>query len=296
MNTVTIGEVLWDVVGEDEHLGGATFNFSAHLSQLGHQVSFISAVGADERGRRIWDRMRQLGMSTRYVHQVAEYPTGLVTVSFDQGGQPAYVLHRPAAYDFPSLTPAEWSELKTRQADWFYYGTLHQISPAAHQLTSQLFAARIALRQFYDVNLRSGCDRPALLHELMQRATVVKLNDGEVSEIVQMFGEAPTSLEDFCRTYAQRFAWEAVCVTRGGKGCALLIGGEYIEAPGYAVQVVDTVGSGDAFAAAFVHGFGLGWPGRQIADFANRAGALVASRRGAIPAWTVSETRVLKSG
>jgi fructokinase len=294
MNTVTIGEVLWDVVGEDEHLGGATFNFSAHLSQLGHRVAFISAVGEDERGRRILDRMEQLGMSTRYVHPVAEYPTGLVTVTIDQRGQPGYVLHRPAAYDFPSLTRAEWTELRVRPADWLYYGTLHQISPTAHALTSQLLSARIARRQFYDVNLRAGCDRPALLRELMQQATVVKLNDAEVSDIVEMFGEAPTSLEDFCRTYAQRFAWEAVCVTRGGKGCALLIGGEYLEAPGYRVQVVDTVGSGDAFAAAFVHGFGLGWPGCQIADFANRAGALVASRRGAIPAWTVSETRVLK--
>ena len=52
MNVLTIGEVLWDIVGQEEHLGGATFNFSAHLSRLGHRVSFISAVGKDELGRR----------------------------------------------------------------------------------------------------------------------------------------------------------------------------------------------------------------------------------------------------
>ena len=48
MNVISIGEVLWDIVGQEEHLGGAAFNFSAHLSRLGHTVSFISAVGADE--------------------------------------------------------------------------------------------------------------------------------------------------------------------------------------------------------------------------------------------------------
>src|SRR5580704_3567567 len=47
VNVVSIGEVLWDIVGHQEHLGGATFNFSAHLSKLGHNVTFISAVGAD---------------------------------------------------------------------------------------------------------------------------------------------------------------------------------------------------------------------------------------------------------
>jgi len=61
--------------------------------------------------------------------------------------------------------------------------------------------------------------------------------------------------------------------------------------PGYKVNVVDTVGSGDAFTAAFLHGMGEKWPARQIGDFANRLGALVASRAGAVPAWTPDELR-----
>src|SRR5215831_7591416 len=67
------------------------------------------------------------------------------------------------------------------------------------------------------------------------------------------------------------------------QGCVLAVGDEYAEARGYKVQVVDTVGAGDAFAAAFMHGWNAGWAARDIADFANRVGALVASRAGAIP-------------
>jgi fructokinase len=73
------------------------------------------------------------------------------------------------------------------------------------------------------------------------------------------------------------------------------MGGQYIEAPGYPVQVVDTVGAGDAFAAVFLHGLGNGWPTSMIADCANRVGALVASRRGAIPDWTIAEASALES-
>ena len=76
MNVISIGEVLWDIVGQEEHLGGATFNFSAHFSRLGHSVSFISAVGKDQRGRRVIDRMSQLGLTTEYLSVDKDHQTG----------------------------------------------------------------------------------------------------------------------------------------------------------------------------------------------------------------------------
>src|ERR1700722_7618319 len=74
---------------------------------------------------------------------------------------------------------------------------------------------------------------------------------------------------------------------RGSRGRTI------IEAPGYPVQVLGSVAVGYAFAAAFLHGLGKGWPTPEIADFANRVGALVASRRGAIPDWTIAEADAL---
>ena len=44
------------------------------------------------------------------------------------------------------------------------------------------------------------------------------------------------------------------------KRSVLLVGDDYVEAPGVPVTVVDTVGAGDAFAAAFVHGLMSKWP------------------------------------
>jgi fructokinase len=67
------------------------------------------------------------------------------------------------------------------------------------------------------------------------------------------------------------------------------VGGDYVQADGVPVTVADAVGAGDAFAAGFLHGLERHWRPRDIAAFANRIGALVASRNGAIPAWSIEE-------
>ncbi|MGD0007481.1 MAG: PfkB family carbohydrate kinase [Terriglobia bacterium] len=293
MNIISIGEVLWDVFGDTEHLGGAAFNFGAHAKILGHSVSFISAVGQDQRGRHILEGMDAMGLPTRFVRQEKDHPTGIVTVSLDTSGQPHFIIHRPAAYDFPELSDGDLGALSSRRPDWIYFGTLFQMSPKAKALTLKVLDANPEARRFYDVNLRENCYEASLVNELMSLATAVKLNEQEVDMIQSMFGWSYRSLEDFCKGTARKFGWEAVCVTRGEAGCVLLVGDNYAEAEGYEVRVADTVGAGDAFAAAFVHGMGWGWPAQEVADFANRVGALVASRPGGTPSWTIEEADAL---
>lgn len=295
MKVVSIGEVLWDVIGSVEHLGGAPFNFAAHARKLGYEVLFISAVGTDARGDRILERMDGLGLSTRFVARVKNYPTGTVTVTLNTTGQPSYEIHRPAAYDSPALSPEDLDAIFSPAPDWIYFGTLQQMSAVAKQLTMKLIEDGRGVRRFYDINLRVHSYESSLVRELMSRATVLKLNEQEVLQIQEMFGQAASgSLEQFCRSYASEFGCESVCVTRGEAGCALLMNGEYLQSAGYPVQVADAVGAGDAFAAALVHGIGCGWPPARIADFSNRIGALVASRSGAIPDWTIQEALALK--
>ena len=64
---------------------------------------------------------------------------------------------------------------------------------------------------------------------------------------------------------------------------------DYLVAAGHSVEVADTVGAGDAFAATFLHGRSRLWAIEGIGAFANRVGAIVASRAGAIPEWSVAE-------
>jgi fructokinase len=290
---VSVGEILWDVFPQTEHLGGAAFNFAAHAARLGHDVYFVSAAGDDERGRRALEQAEKLGLSTRYIGVVAGHTTGIVTVSVDPAGQPSFVIHRPAAYDFAALAPADLKQLCDLAPEWIYYGTLYQMNENAKCLTMALLASLPEALRFYDVNLRKDSFTPELVEELLRLASVAKLNDAEMEALATMFGLPAAGVEEFCRATARRYQIEAVCVTQGVEGCSLLVGEEFLSAPGYPVKVADTVGAGDAFAAALVHGLTSGWGIRQVADFANRVGALVASREGGTPEWTVGEALAL---
>ncbi|MBZ5491478.1 MAG: carbohydrate kinase [Acidobacteriia bacterium] len=293
MKIVSAGEVLWDVLPSSEHLGGAPFNFAWHAHNLGHEVCFVSAVGNDRHGQQTIEQMEEAGLSTRFIRRMPDQPTGTVTVALDSQGLPHYAIHRPAAYDFPALSPAEFDALVNPAPAWIYFGTLQQMSALAHDLTLQLMAAAPAAKYFYDINLRVGSFTPELVRTLAQRAHILKLNEQEVSTLREIGGLQGDSLEQFCRNCLIAFQLDGICITLGPKGCALLLGNEYLEAPGFPMSVADTIGAGDAFSAALLHGMNAGWTVSRIAAFANRVGALVASRSGGTPKWTVAEALAL---
>ena len=113
--------------------------------------------------------------------------------------------------------------------------------------------------------------RQAILRGVNQLADAVKVNDDEANLFPDL-GEAPS-----------------VAITRGDRGCTVRIGSDCADCAAYPVKIADTVGAGDAFAAAFLHGLSNKYAAAEIASFANRVGALIASRQGAIPDWTMEE-------
>jgi fructokinase len=111
--------------------------------------------------------------------------------------------------------------------------------------------------------------------------------------VSQSCGIPLTSEEEMCRRLQDRFGLEAVCLTRGEGGAALLWRDDFFEESAPAITVVDTVGAGDAFAAALLHGLCEEWPPEKITRFGNLLGSYVASQRGAIPKMSTEEYLVL---
>ena len=280
---------MWDVFPEGERLGGAPFNFAAHSARLGQYVRFIGAVGSDERGTRAVEQAQRLGVNTEFLARVEGLPTGYVTVSIDAQGQPDYVIHHPVAYDAITLSDEQLQAVADFAPDWIYYGTLEMISPGGRATFAALLHACGNARRFYDVNLRKQSFTPALVRDLIGLADVVKLNQEEVRSVAGFTGVAHNSTAGFCQALAHRNDLKIVCVTRGERGCAVWTGEGFVEADGVPVTVTDAVGAGDAFAAAFVHGLSQAWPIGKVCEIANRLGALVASRAGAVPDWTPGE-------
>lgn len=289
---LVVGEVLWDVFTNSVTLGGAPLNFAAHLQRLGHHPLLISAVGDDELGERASRSIAGLGLDVALLRRSAKWKTGTAAVSLDETGQPSFRIERPAAYDDVALSDSDLRLVGEMRPSWLYHGTLFPSRPEPMAALRSVMQALPTTKRFYDVNLRPEFDSPELFSNLIAEANVVKLNESEMEQIGAMLG-LPRDAEGFCRRGAERFGWSAVCVTLGADGCAMLRGAEYVRAPGCAVQVADTVGAGDAFAAAFLHGLMTNLSLPEIANFSNRVGALIASRAGAIPDWGPEEAAII---
>ncbi len=285
---LVVGEVLWDLFEHSTALGGAPLNFAAHAKRLGFNPLLISAVGADCLGKAALQEIAGLGLDTSLLQTSRRYPTGTARVELGPGDRTRFVIERPAAYDAICLREEQIAQIIQRAPACFYYGTLFASAPEGKALIDRLLDALPAATRFYDLNLRPGNYSVQLVIEMLELADVVKLNEEELCK-VHKFTRLPSEIEAFCREGSKRYGWKAVCVTLGARGCAMLCGEEYIEAAGHTINVADPVGAGDAFAAAFLHGLISDWPVAKIAAFANRVGALVASRHGAIPDWTVEE-------
>ena len=124
MRALSIGEILWDLLPDGKHLGGAPFNFGVNLRRCGHQVLFATAVGDDPLGREAREKMRATGIDMRLVETTGRYPTGTVDVAIDAAGEPRYRIHRPAAYDDWICDGKAAEVLAGFEPRWIYFGTL----------------------------------------------------------------------------------------------------------------------------------------------------------------------------
>jgi len=278
-----VGEVLWDEFPDCARLGGAPLNVAVHLGRLRHAPLLVSAVGADRRGGETRAALTALGLDATFVPTTSRFQTGSARVQLGPGDETSFTIERPAAYDAVELSAENLERIVVWNPTWLYYGTLFPSFPQPRRVLSQLLDGLPHTARFYDLNLRPGFESPELVDDLLRRADVVKLNEQEL-QFAQGRLNLPVDPEGFCRTGAERYGWRGACVTLGARGCAMLVGDDYVEAPGLQVHVADPVGAGDAFAAAFIHGIVSRWPVERVATLANRMGALVAASHGAIPA------------
>lgn len=277
-----VGEVLWDVFPDRRLLGGAPFNVACHLKAFGVRSYILSRVGRDPLGDEILAEVRARGLPEDTIQRDKELPTGRVLVSLDERGTPTFTIEAPAAWDAITADPAALEI--ARAADAVVFGSLAQRREPSRSTIRSVIRTR-GLKVF-DVNLRPPHDCREVVEYLLHVSDVVKLNDGELERLAAWY-ELGGSMCEQANQLARTYGLRAVCVTRGEHGAALWYRGEWVEHGGFRVDVVDTVGSGDAFLAALLWGMLRGLePGRALAC-ANAAGAFVAARAGATPALDV---------
>lgn len=295
------GEILWDCLPSGRHAGGAPFNVTAHLAQIGVSASLISCIGRDSLGDEILKVAQDKGVNTQFVTRARiGLGTGTVLVTVDANGNATYELVQPAAWD-EIRVPAKALEAVS-QARALVYGSLAGRSPYNLDQLAQLLDVQGPLK-FFDVNLRPPFADPPLVIELAKRAHVLKMNDGEVGQLAHWLrtGEltpdtprSPDAIAAACATIAEATNASHICVTMAEEGAALWDGGNLVTAPAPKVVVKDTVGAGDAFMAGLMVGLTRGTDTRKVLENACRLGAFVASHHGATPLFSAEIIELFK--
>ncbi|MHC4592046.1 MAG: carbohydrate kinase family protein, partial [Planctomycetota bacterium] len=265
--------------------GGAPCNFAYHACGVGHQGMPLSRIGEDRLGDEIIATVEGLGMPPQFIQRDQIHPTGTVLVELDRAGAPGFTIVEDVAWDY--MEPDEqWLDLAAG-ADAVCFGTLAQRSRQGRATIQHALAAAGNAMRLCDINFRQRFYSHQVVTESLAAATALKLNEQEATQLGELLCPgARLGRVDLMRGLIADYGLELVCITLGADGCRIVTADEEVARPVPPTQVVDTVGSGDAFAAGLVTKHLEGAPLASVAEAGNLLGAYVAGRRGATPALT----------
>ncbi len=278
---VIFGEVLFDRFPDGTRtLGGAPFNVAWHLQGFGADPLMLTAIGRDDEGREVLDRMAEWGLDRRGVQVDPDHATGRVEVDVVDG-EPRF--HIPAGQS--------WDHIDSRMAlavalespvGLVYHGTLAaRKERSRHALAAIIGALPVAI--FADVNLRDPWWSREGTFEASARVSRLKLNQEELALLARADVRSGSECLEVGRGFARQHSISHLIVTRGAEGAIWVIEGEEaLEAEAAEVtDLVDTVGAGDAFSAILCLGMLEEWPADTTLARASRFAAEICGIQGA---------------
>ncbi|OQW91793.1 MAG: hypothetical protein BWK79_16110 [Beggiatoa sp. IS2] len=280
---VIFGEVLYDIFETENKkvLGGAPFNVAWHLHGFAQRPLMITRVGQDAEGEEIHQIMQQWGMDALLVQRDGRYPTGQVRVSLTEEGSPRFEIPFEQAYDHFDAHQVLTS-LQVKECSLLYHGTLALRHPTSRACL-QAVATNMDVPIFLDVNLRTPWWEKDLVENVIKTATWLKMNEDELAVLTPHFKTASitvreTILDEIC----QQYQLGMVIVTLGAQGAVLKRPHQsLLEKCPPPIEVVDSVGAGDAFSAMCIVGLLQGWSPEILLERAVTFATAVCQIRGA---------------
>lgn len=307
-DVVSTGECLIDVLlktGKESssvqmtgNAGGAPVNVLAALSRLNCSTSYLGKISRDAFGQYLIRVMQENGIDTSGV-VLTDDQTTLAMVSLNEKGDRDFSFYREGTADV-NYSKEDVNTDIIRDAKVFHFGSVSMVSEPSR--TATLWAAKYAkecgVKVSFDPNLRPVLwkdpenARP-WIEEGLAVADYVKVSE---EELVYLTGTAD-NLEG-ARELLRKYPITFLAVTLGPKGCACFSGDACAYEQTYDTNCIDTTGSGDACWGAILSclvecsdsGRNLSREAlAEIAQFGNAAGALCASKHGAIYSMATKE-------
>ncbi|MBN2102801.1 hypothetical protein JW835_02035 [bacterium] len=289
MKTVVgLGEVLWDIYPDSRTVGGAPANAALHAAQMGACGVIVSAVGFDRDGDELILQVQTMGGDVRYIQKNIMYGTGKVKINLDADGCPHFECSEDTAFDH--LVWQSGLENLAATCDAVAVGTLAQRQKESRTTIQHFLNMATSALKVFDVNFRGWHEGiESIIRDTLKTIDVVKMNDEELNQIRRAFGQESLSQEAFLSWLLQEYQIQVAALTLGSEGCVLVDANECVRIAGEAVQAVDMTGCGDAFVSGMIIKLLSGASLKETGEFANRVGAFTATKKGAVPKYTVND-------
>lgn len=244
---LVIGEALIDIVQRDgrvigEHVGGSPLNVAIGLGRLGRSVDLLTHIGPDERGKRIVEYVEASGVQLVPGSVTAERtPTAMARL--DASGAADYAFDIEWAL---SGTPEVAPPLVAHTGSIAAF-----LDPGCLATAALLDTYRPSATITYDPNVRPALSSDheqtrTRIERMVERADVVKASDEDLQWI-----DPKVEPERMARTWLE-LGPSIVVVTMGSGGALATCAAGAVRVPALPVEVVDTVGAGDAFMTGLI--------------------------------------------
>lgn len=287
-----VGVPLRAVRGFNRYLGGSAANTAVGLARHGAPVGLISRVGADQHGQFLQDVLAREGVDAAMVKVDSEHQTGLAFAALKPPSDSELLFYcQDCAYEQLSVADLDMDALKT--AKILVVGASSLSVFASREAT---FAAMTANRDSGGINVIDVDWRPMLWANQSIAAQYYRMAIALADVIIANEPElAFVGGSDDPREASQTLLAlgpTQVVAKRGGDGVLYFGRDEERHVPAFSVDVLNTLGAGDGFGAAYTYGLLMGWPVDQRLLYAAAAGAIVVTRHSCSEAMpTAAETQ-----
>lgn len=252
--------------GMEMVLGSASAIFASGIARLGHSVGFVGKIGDDDFGRFCRDALLKSGISTDGL-LLSSRPTG-ATIVLSTRDDRALVTNLGAIADlgYDDLLANLFHGF--RHLHLTSYFLQDRLRPDFPRLMREAKAAGLTVS--FDPNSDPAQKWSPEIWEVMAVADVVFVNESEAHALT-----GTSNTVEALSMLAERTA--CAVVKQGREGATAVRGTERVHVDTFRVNVVDTTGAGDSFAAGFVHGLLTNRSLSECLRVANAAGALSAT-------------------
>lgn len=290
-----IGANFEDITGFANGVGGSPSNIAIGTSRLGLNVALMTAVGQDRVGDFVLRSLRDDGVNTAYIPRKPQGQTGLAILGVQPPDQFPLTFYRQDPSDiYINIDDIDALPLD-RTKRFLISGTAVSRGDCVHAtLYAGERARALGVIVYADLDLRPDQWRHKRAYGVMMRTLWSSLDVviGTEEELYAALAPNPDVVMDGGRVSAEMqtelsqildaMPHKPTIVRKlGPDGVAITPSGEKtIHVPGYPVEILNTVGAGDAFASGLLYGRTQGWNWYKSGRFANACGAIVVTRHG----------------